>query len=307
MSMTARYTVIDGEVVSEKRDGMRSLYVPDSLGSTLSLLDTSQAQTDSFVYWPYGVSIHVFGSSLTPFQFVGTLGYYNNSPTRAYVRARVLDAPTGRWITEDPLGLNGDSYNFFQYVRGCPVSAVDPTGLFPSCLAFRKVLGPTKPGHEPLPPTWPPPPRLTIRANDCSKLGPGTGGLPPWKQTEECTKCCDKVLGHSPGNLLARCYDCCGKYNVGGPNRRHCAGRWITLPLLPGMTPSIGVCPPGTMYDLQLKMCAKICNWPFQPDGSGGCEFIDYTPMLPPIFRPKVPPKLPSLPRQQFSPYSFGG
>lgn len=50
MAMKARYTVIDGEVIAEKRNGVRSLYVPDPLGSTRALLDNTQAQTDTFSY-----------------------------------------------------------------------------------------------------------------------------------------------------------------------------------------------------------------------------------------------------------------
>ena len=52
--MRVRYTVIDGEVVSEKRSGVERDYVPDPLGSTVALLDNTQAQTDTFAYWPYG-------------------------------------------------------------------------------------------------------------------------------------------------------------------------------------------------------------------------------------------------------------
>ena len=40
---TVRYTVIDGEVIAEKRNGVRSLYVPDPLGSTVALVDNTQA------------------------------------------------------------------------------------------------------------------------------------------------------------------------------------------------------------------------------------------------------------------------
>jgi hypothetical protein len=50
MPMKARYTVIDGSLVAEKRNGVRSLYVPDSLGSTVALLDNTQTQTDQWSY-----------------------------------------------------------------------------------------------------------------------------------------------------------------------------------------------------------------------------------------------------------------
>ena len=52
--MQTRYTVIDAEIIAEKRGGLRKQYVPDPLGSTVALLDNTQAQTDTFTYWPYG-------------------------------------------------------------------------------------------------------------------------------------------------------------------------------------------------------------------------------------------------------------
>lgn len=54
MPMKARYTTIDGEIVAQKRNGVRKSYVPDPLGSTIALLDNTQTQTDTFAYWPYG-------------------------------------------------------------------------------------------------------------------------------------------------------------------------------------------------------------------------------------------------------------
>ena len=122
---TIRYTVIDGEVIAEKRNGVRKLYVPDPLGSTVALLDNTQAQTDTFAYWPYGEDAGRTGTTPTPFQHVGTAGYYRDSSTRGYVRARVLDKQKGRWLTEDPL----NNLNLYAYVQNRVVSYTDPSGL----------------------------------------------------------------------------------------------------------------------------------------------------------------------------------
>ena len=46
-----RYTVINGEVIAEKRNGVRKLYVPDPQGSTVALLDNTQTITDTFTYF----------------------------------------------------------------------------------------------------------------------------------------------------------------------------------------------------------------------------------------------------------------
>jgi hypothetical protein len=75
---TVRYTVVDGEVIAEKRGGARRTYVPDPLGSTVALLDNTQAKTDTFSYWPYGEGSSRTGTTATPFKFGGTREYYSS-------------------------------------------------------------------------------------------------------------------------------------------------------------------------------------------------------------------------------------
>ena len=130
MAMKARYTVVNGEIIAEKRSGVRSLYVPDPLGSTRGLINNAQTQTDTFSYWPYGEQQSRTGTTTTPFQFVGTLGYHLDSGqgAKTYVRARYLNAAKGRWITRDPFGLEGD-YNLYRYVENRPTNWTDPYGL----------------------------------------------------------------------------------------------------------------------------------------------------------------------------------
>ena len=65
---TVRYTVIDGEVLSESRGGVKRDYVPDPLGSTVALLDNTQTKTDTFSYWPYGEEASRTGTTPTPFR-----------------------------------------------------------------------------------------------------------------------------------------------------------------------------------------------------------------------------------------------
>lgn len=127
---TVRYTVIDGEVIAEKRNGVRSLYVPDPLGSTVALLDNTQAKTDTFSYWPYGENDGRTGTTATPFQFVGAAGYYRDNSLRAYVRARTLYTAQGRWTAVDPLARFGLNTNPYVYARNNPATFIDPTGAF---------------------------------------------------------------------------------------------------------------------------------------------------------------------------------
>src|SRR2546423_15598667 len=111
MAMKVRYTVVNGEILSENRGGVVRDYVPDPLGSTVALLDNTQAQTDTFSYWPYGEERTRTGTTPTPFRFVGTAGYYRDSASRGYVRARHLGYVRGRWINPDPTGVFADELN----------------------------------------------------------------------------------------------------------------------------------------------------------------------------------------------------
>ena len=45
---TVRYTVLNAEIKSEKRNGVVHSYVPDSLGSTAAMVDGNQAVSDTF-------------------------------------------------------------------------------------------------------------------------------------------------------------------------------------------------------------------------------------------------------------------
>src|SRR5579863_709759 len=128
MALKVRYTVVNGEVLSENRGGTIRDYVPDPLGSTVALLDSTQTQQSTFSYWPFGEVKASSGSTVTPFQYVGTAGYYRDSASKTYVRARYLDTQKGRWLTEDPIGLDGGDANLFRYVSNNPMGFTDSLG-----------------------------------------------------------------------------------------------------------------------------------------------------------------------------------
>ena len=52
--MRVSYLSVEGEILSETRNGVERDYLPDPLGSTAALLDSSQTKTDTYFYWPYG-------------------------------------------------------------------------------------------------------------------------------------------------------------------------------------------------------------------------------------------------------------
>ncbi len=129
MAMKARYTVMDGEVLAENRNGVVERdYLPDALGTTVALLDSGQNPTDSLRHWPYGEERSRTGSVPTPFTFAGTCGYYKDSTNQFYVRARTLNVRHGRWLSRDPSHLGPAEGNAYAYTT--PTNFVDPLGLF---------------------------------------------------------------------------------------------------------------------------------------------------------------------------------
>jgi len=121
------YLTVNGEILSETRSGVESDYIPDPQGSTVALVDSSQTITDTFTWWPYGeVRSHV-GSSVTPFGYNGTLGYYADGASgRLYVRANILLPSQTHWLTQDRLWPSELPY---VYTSSAPTNFTDPSGL----------------------------------------------------------------------------------------------------------------------------------------------------------------------------------
>ena len=119
---TVRYTVIEGEVVSELRGGVKRDYVPDPLGSTVALLDNTQTITDTFQYWPYGESAARTGTTATPFQYVGTVGYFRDTVSRIYIRERILRVDVGRWLSANVSRLPSEERQGYTYASLSPTT-----------------------------------------------------------------------------------------------------------------------------------------------------------------------------------------
>jgi len=113
------------------------------LGSTRALTDDGGDATDTYVYDAWGNEVAVSGSTVNPFRWVGQVGYYFDDETGTfYVRARVYEPVTGRWMSMDPLfyrakarlrshGTGHDAPNVHAYVGCAPLSWADPSGMKP--------------------------------------------------------------------------------------------------------------------------------------------------------------------------------
>lgn len=100
--------------------------MPDPLGSTAALLDSSQNQTDTWEYWPYGEVASRTGPNATPFAFCGIWGYFKDLVDRlSYVQRRFLLPSVGKWLTTDPGWPQRPAYRY----ASSPNMHVDPSGL----------------------------------------------------------------------------------------------------------------------------------------------------------------------------------
>jgi RHS repeat-associated protein len=121
-------------LVSQDREGQRSFYLVDGLGSTRALTDASGLVTDRFVYDAFGRLLARVGNTKNDYLFAGeqldrSVGLYN-------LRARYYFQGAGRFISRDSFeGLSLLPLTLHKYLYGSvdPVNHVDPSGRAPAC------------------------------------------------------------------------------------------------------------------------------------------------------------------------------
>jgi len=94
---------------------------------------SAYANTDMpVIYDGYGKSVWggSAGGDLTPFKWKGQAGYVTDDYQSGLVYCwnRYYDPMIGRWISRDPIGLEG-GINTYEYCGGNPIMYVDPEGL----------------------------------------------------------------------------------------------------------------------------------------------------------------------------------
>lgn len=102
-------------------------FVVDHLGSPRLILD---AQTGDVIqqldYNAFGAITHDSNPGFQPFGFAG--GLWDAHTGLYHFGRRDYDPATGRWLSKDPIGFQGGSFNLYSYCDSDPVNAVDPTG-----------------------------------------------------------------------------------------------------------------------------------------------------------------------------------
>ena len=92
-----------GDLISQHDGTSSKFYHFDARGDTREITDESENVTDTRTYDAWGNVVASTGSTPTPYQFVGKLGYaFDSALDQYYIRARWYTPPSGRWETFDP-------------------------------------------------------------------------------------------------------------------------------------------------------------------------------------------------------------
>jgi len=129
-SVVADYTFGSGidNPLEMNRNGNNYYYVKDGLGSVTALTNDAGSVVHEYKYAAFGKIVSESGDSVeNPFTY--TSRELEKESGMYFYRARFYDPHAGKFLNEDPIGLNGKDYNLFRYVKNNPENFRDPWGF----------------------------------------------------------------------------------------------------------------------------------------------------------------------------------
>ncbi len=123
------YVYLNGERIAMRVYGTQAgwyYFINDHLGTPQKIVSESGSVVWAAAYLPFGEAQIITEIVENNFRFPGQ--YYDAETGLHYNWNRYYDPKTGRYLTPDPIGLDG-GVNLFVYVGGNPVSRTDPAGL----------------------------------------------------------------------------------------------------------------------------------------------------------------------------------
>ena len=127
------YTYYTPEIDPLNQEPTPQEYLPDSLayfhldhlGTPIEMTDRAGKTVWEATYQAWGEVEMVSGSLKQPFRFQGQ--YFDEESGLHYNRFRYYDPSSGRFVSQDPIGLFG-GFNLYTYVPN-PLEWIDPLGL----------------------------------------------------------------------------------------------------------------------------------------------------------------------------------
>lgn len=116
---------MDEPIASEDSQGVLTYFHADWLGSVIKITNQAGTVLNHHLYDAWGN--RESGSSSAGYAFTGR--EWEPETGLYYYRARYYDPKAGRFVSEDPAGLE-DGPNRYTYVRNKPADRIDPTGRF---------------------------------------------------------------------------------------------------------------------------------------------------------------------------------
>lgn len=121
-----------------RTDGVGSrARLPDALGSTVALGDSTGTLQTQYTYEPFGYATQTGQANTNSYKYTGR---EDDGSGLYYYRARYYHPRLQRFIAEDPIKFAAGSTNFYAYVGGNPMNANDPLGLRPLTYCEKSML-----------------------------------------------------------------------------------------------------------------------------------------------------------------------
>jgi RHS repeat-associated protein len=159
------------EVIARYSQAGARYYLTDALNTVFAQTRADRSIQNSYLYSPWGETTSTGPDESNRIQYTAR---ENDGTGLYYYRARYYDPRSKRFLSEDPIGLEG-GVNLYTYVGNDPVSLNDPYGLQPPADApLNPAPAPSSPSLTPsgTTPPWAP--------SSCGGGGPGPAPPPKW-------------------------------------------------------------------------------------------------------------------------------
>lgn len=111
--------------------GASTFYAFDSQGTSRVLTSIYGIIVDEYILKAFGEELLGGTGPVNPFWYIGQFGYYRDMPELMYVRARILEAMFGRWLSRVGWEQQMAGEHPYGYAFNNPSTYTDPSGLDP--------------------------------------------------------------------------------------------------------------------------------------------------------------------------------